>query len=86
MLCRSLSRFQSKLDFLRILKITPKAISSLNINDTHVHVHVHVTPPTYRVTPDAHISALNPDQLSCPDAISGDWKAGLPWKLQHLSD
>ena len=33
---------------------------------------------TYNVTPAAHMSALKPDHESCPSAISGGWKAGLP--------
>lgn len=41
---------------------------------------------TYSVIPAAQISALNPDQLSWPDAISGGWKAGLPWQFVHWSD
>lgn len=32
------------------------------------------------------MSALNPDQESCPEAISGGWKAGLPWHVRHVSD
>ena len=33
---------------------------------------------THKVTPAAQMSALNPDHESCPEAISGGWKAGLP--------
>ena len=40
---------------------------------------------THKVTPVAQMSALNPDQESWPEAISGGWKAGLPWQVLHRS-
>ena len=42
-------------------------------------------PNTYSVTPAAHMSTLNPENVSKPLAISGGWKAGDPWLVLHVS-
>ena len=45
----------------------------------------HRTPNTYSVTPAAHMSTLNPENVSKPFAISGGWKAGEPWLVLQVS-
>lgn len=42
-------------------------------------------PNTYSVTPAAHMSTLNPENVSKPLAISGGWKAGDPWLVLQVS-
>ena len=40
---------------------------------------------TYNVTPLDQISTLKPEKVLKPLAISGGWKAGDPWLVQHSS-
>lgn len=39
----------------------------------------------YSVTPLLQISTLNPGNVSNPFAISGGWKAGVPWPVLQVS-
>lgn len=40
---------------------------------------------THSVTPADQMSTLKPEKVSRPLAISGGWKAGEPWLVQHVS-
>ena len=46
---------------------------------------IYCIPTTYSVTPAAHMSTLNPENVSKPLAISGGWKAGDPWLVLQVS-
>lgn len=52
--------------------------------DTNIHYCCHCkyiyrnVLRTHKVTPEAQISTLNPENVSTPLAISGGWKAGDP--------